>query len=204
MRSRDFSFLTPSHIKFTAIISVLCVANAKASPITYTETVTASGQTEFHGSYSGDLLTLTGTGDTTTITCNSSGCTNPVTLSWTLSSGGSVVGGGVFAGSSDAKVIFGSDEAGFDNTEATPFFLATTNSAFSTYALSTPINVSGTAVFSPGNCPTTFGGCVEIDSVTGDATFTATPLPAALPLFATGIGGLGLLGWRRRRKAQAI
>jgi len=28
-----------------------------------------------------------------------------------------------------------------------------------------------------------------------------TPLPAALPLFATGIGGLGLLGRRRRRKA---
>jgi uncharacterized protein (TIGR03118 family) len=32
---------------------------------------------------------------------------------------------------------------------------------------------------------------------------TATPLPAALPLFATGIGGLGLLGWRKKRKAQA-
>jgi hypothetical protein len=29
----------------------------------------------------------------------------------------------------------------------------------------------------------------------------ATPLPAALPLFATVIGGLGLLGWRRKRKA---
>jgi len=30
-----------------------------------------------------------------------------------------------------------------------------------------------------------------------------TPLPAALPLFATGIGALGLIGWRRKRKAQA-
>jgi hypothetical protein len=29
-----------------------------------------------------------------------------------------------------------------------------------------------------------------------------TPLPAALPLFATGLGVLGLLGWRRKRKAQ--
>jgi hypothetical protein len=29
-----------------------------------------------------------------------------------------------------------------------------------------------------------------------------TPLPAALPLFATGLGGLGLLGWRRKRKAK--
>ena len=32
---------------------------------------------------------------------------------------------------------------------------------------------------------------------------TTTPLPAALPLFATGLGALGLLGWRRKRKAQA-
>lgn len=29
------------------------------------------------------------------------------------------------------------------------------------------------------------------------------PLPAALPLFATGLGALGLLGWRRKRKPQA-
>jgi hypothetical protein len=35
-------------------------------------------------------------------------------------------------------------------------------------------------------------------------TSSATPLPAALPLFATGLGGLGLLGWRRKRKAQAV
>jgi hypothetical protein len=31
----------------------------------------------------------------------------------------------------------------------------------------------------------------------------ATPLPAALPLFAGGLGALGLLGWRRKRKAAA-
>ena len=30
------------------------------------------------------------------------------------------------------------------------------------------------------------------------------PLPAALPLFATALGGLGFVGWRRRRKAAAI
>ena len=29
------------------------------------------------------------------------------------------------------------------------------------------------------------------------------PLPAALPLFATGLGALALLGWRSKRKAQA-
>ena len=31
----------------------------------------------------------------------------------------------------------------------------------------------------------------------------ATPLPAALPLFAGGLGALGLLGWRRKRKQAA-
>jgi hypothetical protein len=31
----------------------------------------------------------------------------------------------------------------------------------------------------------------------------ATPLPSALPLFASGLGALGLLGWRRKRKNAA-
>jgi hypothetical protein len=34
-------------------------------------------------------------------------------------------------------------------------------------------------------------------------TISAVPLPAALPLFATGLGALGLLGWRRKRKLAA-
>jgi hypothetical protein len=29
---------------------------------------------------------------------------------------------------------------------------------------------------------------------------STVPLPAALPLFATGLGGLGLLGWRRKKR----
>ena len=32
---------------------------------------------------------------------------------------------------------------------------------------------------------------------------SGTPLPAALPLFATGLGALGLIGWRRKRKVVA-
>jgi len=44
-------------------------------------------------------------------------------------------------------------------------------------------------------------------AVDGFTTFVTTPsqvpLPAALPLFATGLVGLGLLGWRRKRKAIA-
>ena len=40
-------------------------------------------------------------------------------------------------------------------------------------------------------------------TMAGDWTVTATPIPTTLPLFATGLGALGLLGWRRKRKAQA-
>jgi hypothetical protein len=45
----------------------------------------------------------------------------------------------------------------------------------------------------------------ESTSASGTATpaVSATPLPAALPLFVTGLGALGLLGWRRKRKSAA-
>jgi hypothetical protein len=36
-----------------------------------------------------------------------------------------------------------------------------------------------------------------------NGTISATPLPAALPLFATGLGALGLFRWRRKHKAAA-
>jgi hypothetical protein len=41
------------------------------------------------------------------------------------------------------------------------------------------------------------------DLLSQDIPVSAVPLPAALPLFASGLGALGLLGWRRKRKAQA-
>jgi hypothetical protein len=33
--------------------------------------------------------------------------------------------------------------------------------------------------------------------------FATTPVPAALPLFVSALGGLGLLGWRRKRNSAA-
>jgi hypothetical protein len=46
--------------------------------------------------------------------------------------------------------------------------------------------------------PSTDGGTVTLNQV------PTTPLPATLPLLAGGLGGIGLLGWRRRRKAPAV
>ena len=56
----------------------------------------------------------------------------------------------------------------------------------------------GTVVFNSPGPPANFDGTFD---VTVNATLT--PLPAALPLFASGLGALGLLGWRRKRKASA-
>jgi hypothetical protein len=36
-----------------------------------------------------------------------------------------------------------------------------------------------------------------------NADVAATPLPAALPLFASGLGALGLFGWKRKKKTAA-
>jgi hypothetical protein len=52
-------------------------------------------------------------------------------------------------------------------------------------------------------------GTFAFDSYVGNftdfhGTVSQVPLPGALPLFATGLAGLGLLGWRRKRKAAAI
>ncbi len=66
-----------------------------------------------------------------------------------------------------------------------------------------------------GSCSPSFGTCsgtFASDSTDPNymVSFAAgggtqeTPLPAALPLFASSLGGLGLLGWRRKRKAQTI
>ena len=43
-----------------------------------------------------------------------------------------------------------------------------------------------------------------VDVILRGTGLSPTPLPATLPLFATGLGALGLLGWRRKRKAAAL
>jgi hypothetical protein len=54
-------------------------------------------------------------------------------------------------------------------------------------------------------------GTLDYMTITGGSIGTPeilkvdpTPLPAALPLFATGLGATGLFGWRRKRKAAGI
>ncbi len=56
------------------------------------------------------------------------------------------------------------------------------------------VPLAGTDALNP--CPTSLG-CIEVFGL------AETPLPGALPLFATGLGALGLLGWRKKKKSVA-
>jgi hypothetical protein len=62
------------------------------------------------------------------------------------------------------------------------------------------IDFSGSSI--TGGSLTDSSGHITTFDLSG--TIAETPLPAALPLFATGLGALGLLGWCRKRKAAAI
>ena len=46
-------------------------------------------------------------------------------------------------------------------------------------------------------------GTIAGVSVAFTPPVSSVPLPATLPLFATGLGALGLLGWRRKKKTAA-
>jgi len=76
------------------------------------------------------------------------------------------------------------------------------------------MNGGGTGSFP--RCDQNTPPCFNLSSVmAGTAVFSATleqpveppgeiPLPATFPLFASGLGALGLLGWRRKRRAPAV
>lgn len=58
---------------------------------------------------------------------------------------------------------------------------------------------------SPWTYAATFDVGIELGDVYAEfGPVTATPLPAALPLFATGLGAMGLFGWRRKRKNNPV
>ena len=44
----------------------------------------------------------------------------------------------------------------------------------------------------------------DFDDLMAVAHVAPVPLPGALPLFATGLGALGFLGWRRKKRAAAL
>jgi hypothetical protein len=223
------SRLTLIRYVLAALISALCVVNATAVPITYTETATISGS--LNGVPFVDLaFTITGSGDTDNITHNLACCfgnrLGASTVTFTLAGFGT----GVFTDLVNVAVnqtntggILGQPEtgisgAGFGDITSNFLILWTIDPAFATWDLSTDIG----PLTGPGFCncegnpppfdpifgisfPTTLG---LLHISTPDPTFTAVaapvPLPATLPLVVAALGALGLVGCSRKRRATAV
>ncbi|GAB2176672.1 VPLPA-CTERM sorting domain-containing protein [Dongia sp. agr-C8] len=60
----------------------------------------------------------------------------------------------------------------------------------------------GSLLYEQASVPNVFGAASGLVHVTQSAVAT-TPIPAALPLLVSALGGLGLVGWRRRKSAAA-
>jgi hypothetical protein len=114
-------------------------------------------------------------------------------------------------------IAFGNDNSAFDGTntrngndagqEATPTDVGAQNSENLTFGqfagLGFDMNLDDTFLITLsllGPDDTNLGSVSEY-TVVGEGA--PTPLPAALPLFASGLGALGLAGWRSKQKAKA-
>jgi hypothetical protein len=113
-------------------------------------------------------------------------------------------GGPDLNGSSQIHVFCGASTSGSCTNTYWGDTLATLDSIAyesTTFGLLTVLE-SGVEIGVWDNGLQTIPAQADIQSITINTA--TTPLPAALPLFASGLGALGLLGWRRKRKAAAL
>jgi hypothetical protein len=124
--------------------------------------------------------------------------------------------GGVFFGMSAENLGNGTVGASIDTPVPTTFlseFIGLTSAPTSVSVANTTAGTNNPISSTFLNETVTYEYTAGAPSVPGAPLFTntgpessgpppTTPLPTALPLFATGLGALGLLGWRRKRKAR--
>ena len=135
-----------------------------------------------------DTWTLNGAGDYIFNFSGNFGATNKLVMNLT-------------GGASAQNVLFnilGSGDNSFTNTNLINAIILAPNGNITVNGGST---VNGELISGEN---ITLASHANINEITiGGGNQTATPLPAALPLFAAGLGAMGLLGWRRKRKGSA-
>jgi hypothetical protein len=172
-------FIAAVLITSATLVAPICAGVANATTYTLvniscgTEDCSMTGTFDYNGSFSNIDITMTG----------------------------AVFPGRVFntdEGSSATQLFVG------DNNNPIPDyfvlnFLQPLNGVDDTIVSGCGFSTQGSA--SAADC-TPFLGTFELTGSV-QSSVSATPLPAALPLFATGLGAMGLLGWRRKKKTAA-
>ena len=155
-----------------------------------------------------DFLTQSGTYTIDPLTTAGSGSPNPLLSTAQISEIGSLMVHGTALINTDTNVSAATQLAIWMVEYGNGFTYSGVASAVETLAQQYVAKVMG----GDWDCPTC---TVTLLSLAGDQNLgygsdltkggesPTTPLPAALPLFASGLGALGLLGWRKKRKAQA-
>lgn len=183
-----------------AVLGLLQVSASKATTVTYT--FEGTGGVTLNGVTLGDAYSVVFTGDTSLVDSSGSPFIRYDNITGTFTDGAVVetIVATVESNSLLANIDF--YNSSFLNG------LGLQDSALSGYALDTSI---GPISAPPGTLTPTLagGGFATADgslqftgsnSLSFSANVGATPLPAALPLFASGLGGMGVFGWWKKRK----
>jgi hypothetical protein len=176
---------------------------AKAAPIDYIFTGTAAVTLGGVSSTSLTNFELNFFGDTNNVTNDGLGGFTNIATSAAFTVGAS---SGTLLGisnqvSSDVLtggIIFGQAQP------APAFVLAGLSGVIYDLSTSFPLT-AGLPFQGPGAFFTSLGDLSfdGIETMSFEAILSETPVPAALPLFATGLGTIGLLTWRKRKKPAA-
>jgi hypothetical protein len=109
-----------------------------------------------------------------------------------------------FYGPEKDELIVGGSAGGAGGLSGNDFILHIDGFTLGSLLTSPPtfFSLEASSTGAPGVTYTSFHGSVYVAEVAVPIV-AATPLPAALPLFAAALGGLGFAGWRRRKSAAA-
>ena len=178
---------------------ILCLpVSVSADMVTIETTVVASGSLG-GSSYTNELVTITGVGDTDDITSDGTVHLLSFGLQTTVEIDG--LGSGLFTDSVQAVVNNNSELAGFGNSSIATGLLFVNAPIFETYDLLSGLGpVSGEAIPVFGIGHETDAGAFRINSVFGDATFSVQIDNVPEPSSSLAIVAVGFLTLIRRSR----